>query len=115
MCTAHPVESVSMSTDREHDEDKLDEAIEESFPASDPPANTVETGIHAGAPPAYELVTDNRESHRFELTIDGQLARLDYERTPGSLRLIHTEVPESLRGRRYGEALVEAAILAARA
>jgi len=28
---------------------KLDEALEETFPASDPPANTVETGIHAQA------------------------------------------------------------------
>jgi len=99
----------------EHDESKLDEALEESFPASDPPANTVETGVRAGVPPAHELVVDDAERHRFVLDIDGQLAVLEYERAAGSLKLIHTEVPEALRGRRYGEALVEAAILAARA
>jgi hypothetical protein len=27
------------------DEERIDETLEESFPASDPPANTVETGI----------------------------------------------------------------------
>jgi hypothetical protein len=33
------------------DEDRaLDEALEETFPASDPPANTVETGITVGEP-----------------------------------------------------------------
>jgi hybrid cluster-associated redox disulfide protein len=33
-------------------ERKLDEALDESFPASDPPANTVETGIRVGTMPA---------------------------------------------------------------
>jgi len=35
--------------------DDVDEALEESFPASDPPANTVETGIGVnGGPPEDE-------------------------------------------------------------
>ncbi len=34
-----------MGDDHPTDEEQLDETIEESFPASDPPANTVETGI----------------------------------------------------------------------
>ena len=33
------------------DDEKVDEAIEETFPASDPPANTVETGIRIGPTP----------------------------------------------------------------
>jgi len=55
-------------------------------------------------------VSDNPELKRFELTMDGLTAFLAYERTPDSLRLIHTEVPKGLRGRHVGEALVEAAL-----
>ena len=32
-------------------DDKVDEAVEETFPASDPPANTGETGIRIGPAP----------------------------------------------------------------
>jgi hypothetical protein len=38
--------------ERLQDEAALDEAIEESFPASDAPANTVETGVSPPPPSA---------------------------------------------------------------
>jgi predicted GNAT family acetyltransferase len=90
----------------------LDETIEETFPASDPPANTVETGIRIGPPAADVSATDNRQASRFELTIDGETAFLVYERTEEALTLVHTEVPPALRGRKIGDRLVEAALAA---
>ena len=60
-------------------------------------------------------VIDNPALSRFELAIDGQTAFLSYERKADSLRLIHTEVPEALRGRGFGETLVKGALEAARA
>jgi predicted GNAT family acetyltransferase len=90
------------------DDRALDEALRETFPASDPPANTVETGIRVGTP--SESVVDNREANRFELVVDGHTAVLNYERTQTSLVLVHTEVPEPLRGRRLGNVLVRAAL-----
>jgi hypothetical protein len=40
--------------ERPQDDAALDEAIEESFPASDAPANTVETGGGSPPPPVDE-------------------------------------------------------------
>ena len=96
------------------DERKLDETIEETFPASDAPANTVETGTRVGAEP-LSGVTDNRAANRFELVVDGKMAVLNYERTGTSLVLVHTEVPPELRGRHLGDTLAKAAIDAAHA
>jgi predicted GNAT family acetyltransferase len=97
-------------------EAKLDEALEETFPASDPAANTVETGIRTGELPAPAVagVTDNRALTRFELSLNGGTAFLLYERTHTALTLIHTEVPPELRGRHAGAALVSAALQVAR-
>jgi len=92
---------------------ELDETLEETFPASDAPANTVETGTRVGPAPLLPVVTDNRETSQFELVVDGQTAVLTYERTPTSLVLVHTEVPPSLRGRHLADALAKAAIDAA--
>jgi uncharacterized protein len=55
-------------------------------------------------------VVDNDATSRFELTADGQTAFLVYKRTPETLELIHTEVPEELRGKHLGDALVEFAL-----
>jgi uncharacterized protein len=55
-------------------------------------------------------VIDNREANRFELAVGDQTAFLVYQRTPSSLVLVHTEVPEAFRGRHHGETLVKAAI-----
>jgi len=98
--------------------DKLDEAIEETFPASDAPASTVLTGAlvdSASAEPRGLRVVDHREANRFELVVDGETAFLTCERRPGSITLIHTEVPESLRGRGLANVIAKAALDAARA
>ena len=55
-------------------------------------------------------VVDNDVTSRFELTDDGKIAFLVYKRTSETLELIHTEVPEELRGRHLGDALVEFAL-----
>ena len=65
--------------------------------------------------PDAEQVVDNAAAQRFELQVDGQTAFLNYERANSALALIHTEVPEALRGRHIGERLVKGALDAARA
>ncbi len=101
----------------EYSERDLDEALEETFPASDPPANTVETGIMPRElPPVVEpRVFDNPSRSRFELLVEEETAFLMYKRGPLGLTLLHTEVPEHLRGRGLGTALVKAAIESGRA
>jgi hypothetical protein len=89
----------------------LDETIEETFPASDSPANTVETGIRIAPTAAAEsAVEDNPQASRLELIVDGNTAFLVYERTADTLTLVHTEVPPALRGQHIGDRLVEAAL-----
>ncbi len=55
------------------------------------------------------------ERQRFLLTLEGQQARLDYRRLPGTLAITHTGVPEAIGGRGVAAALVEAALAFARA
>jgi uncharacterized protein len=92
---------------------KLDEAIEETFPASDPPANTFETGIRLGA--GGSAVRDNPGASRFEIAVNGQVAVLQYERRPEAIVLVHTEVPPLFRGRGLAGRLAKSALEAARA
>ena len=103
-----------MQPDKQSDEEKLDETIAESFPASDAPANTPETGIRLSTP-AEGDVSDNAGQSRFELTVDGHTAYLAYQRSSDTLTLVHTEVPLEIRGRHLGDRLVEAALQAGRA
>jgi hypothetical protein len=72
--------------------DKLDHTIEQTFPASDPPANTVVTGVRVG-PSAEFVVRDNPEHSRLETEVAGQLATLRYERHPHAVVLVETDVP----------------------
>jgi uncharacterized protein len=60
-------------------------------------------------------VRDDRAAQRFEMSVDGELAVLEYERKDGAMVFNHTEVPEQFRGRGYGEMLVKAGLDAARA
>ena len=56
------------------DDRELDETIEETFPASDAPANTVVTGTHPAAEALPADVADNRETDQVEPAADGQTA-----------------------------------------
>jgi hypothetical protein len=62
-----------IKTEQEHREDLLDDAIEDTFPASDAPGNTVETGIGI-APPLPGGDADAAESSRSEIPRDGRVA-----------------------------------------
>jgi predicted GNAT family acetyltransferase len=93
--------------------DKLDHTLEESFPASDPPANTVVTGARVGrtgGPFGDLVVRDNPESSRLEADVNGQLATLRYERHPHAVVLVETHVPAPLRGRGVANAMARWAI-----
>ena len=60
-------------------------------------------------------VRDNSAFHRFELETDGHMAYLYYRLEPGTITLVHTEVPQELGGRGVGSTLVRGALEAIRA
>jgi predicted GNAT family acetyltransferase len=104
-------------TEDQSTEEDLDETIEETFPASDAPGNTVITGARVAplVKSGPELhVFDNAKASRYELNVDGQIATLEYARRPKAVVLVHTDVPSSLRGRGIASALAAFAIDAAR-
>jgi predicted GNAT family acetyltransferase len=53
---------------------------------------------------------NNKSKNRFELEIDDHLAFVDYEMSPGSIALVHTEVPKELGGRGVGSILAKAVL-----
>ena len=74
----------------------LDEAIDETFPASDPPALKPD-------PP----IKDNPEESRFERELEGGgLATVDYHREDGFIELVSTDVPSSAREKGIGTSIV---------
>src|SRR5262245_62304057 len=89
--------------------DKLDDTIEETFPASDPPANTIVTGVRIG-PSSSFVVRDNADMSRLETEVGGQLASLRCERHPHAVVLVETDVPQPVRGRGAANALAKWAI-----
>ena len=62
--------------------------------------------IFGNPKPSPERVTNGR----FELERDGAVAYLEYSVTDKVLALIHTEVPEALRGQGIGSWLIEHAL-----
>jgi predicted GNAT family acetyltransferase len=59
-------------------------------------------------------VRHNTPEQRFEVVIDGALARADYRMHGNAMRIFHTEVPHHLEGRGIAAALVRAALEHAR-
>jgi len=64
--------------------------------------------------PTFQVV-HNAAARRFEATVEGQLARADYQLDDGVMRMVHTDVPRALEGRGIAGALVQAALEHARA
>jgi predicted GNAT family acetyltransferase len=58
--------------------------------------------------------TDNPARYRYEMVIDGEIARVDYTRDAGRLVLKHTEVPQALAGRGVGSMLARSVLQDAR-
>ena len=53
---------------------------------------------------------DNQEHHQYEFHIEGHIAKIEYKKARGKIYLIHTEVPEALKGRGIGTRLVKSVL-----
>ena len=60
-------------------------------------------------------ITDNAESHRYELPVDGQIAVVTYNLSPPNLMITETLVPQALEGRGIASRLARHVIADARA
>ena len=59
-------------------------------------------------------IRHNASAQRFEATVDGATARLDYRLDGKLMRIVHTEVPPALEGRGIAAQLVHSALEHAR-
>lgn len=59
-------------------------------------------------------ISENKEKNRFETTLEGKTAFVDYKRKGDVLYLTHTEVPKDLGGKGVGSSLVKFALEAAK-
>jgi len=59
-------------------------------------------------------VENNEAEQRFEVNIGGQISFVTYQRSPGRIVYVHTEVPQNLAGNRLGSRLANAALEYAR-
>jgi predicted GNAT family acetyltransferase len=55
-------------------------------------------------------VTDNKAQHRFELAVDGHIAKREYSLKDGVVAFMHTEVPQELAGMGIGSKLIKGAL-----
>ena len=59
-------------------------------------------------------VVHNAAQARFELTVNGSLAHLDYQLAGDRIRFLHIEVPPEIQGHHYAEDLSRAGLEHAR-
>jgi hypothetical protein len=64
--------------------------------------------------PAPANIVDNKAEHRFETTVEGHTASLEYKLQGNTIILEHTAVPEELQGRGLAGQLAQAGMAAAR-
>lgn len=51
-------------------------------------------------------ITNNESANRYELYVNGSMAKIDYQRNGNQIFLNHTEVPPELGGKGVGSKLV---------
>ncbi|WP_066657745.1 MULTISPECIES: GNAT family N-acetyltransferase [unclassified Sphingomonas] len=62
-----------------------------------------------------DAIRDNAERHRFEVVVDGHLARAEYAVSGDVITFTHTIVPPALEGRGIASRLIRHALSEARA
>ncbi len=55
-------------------------------------------------------VVHNEKENRFEIDVNGKLAKADYRLKPGQITFTHTEVPKELGGKGIAQKLVKTAL-----